>query len=335
LTVFTVYETCVWSEAKGGCMVWEYMTVLKRLCLLLLLFIASLGLFAQVFSDGTVISRDLLSIFFIDDVSVSQIEDLCYDYSWCSLTRKRYLGHIVSDLFFGNNVWLFSYNQDIIEETSPLYTEEWPQPNMYHPFLVNLRNRDIVRQVYPEPHRMWGLLVIDFEIGVDAGQINELCHNYSWCDLSVSPLQTTASTEMQFNEDAVASVLGDYYALILQLWDENIIRRVNQVIIVPVIKDIDETIDKPHLYSFVYPNPSKGENLTIKTNISTPQKEVKIYNVKGQRVAKSGHFQSKNGESSFIIDLQNEVGYKLPSGVYFYQIKADKETLSGKFLLLK
>jgi hypothetical protein len=96
----------------------------------------------------------------------------------------------------------------------------------------------------------------------------------------------------------------------------------------------------------VYPNPARGGDVIFSVGngfirstqdgfIRSAQPEISIYNIKGQLVKKSKDFRIKDNDMVFVWDKKNEQGQGIASGVYFYKIKSDKETRTGKFLLMK
>jgi hypothetical protein len=52
-----------------------------------------------------------------------------------------------------------------------------------------------------------------------------------------------------------------------------------------------------------------------------------VYNTQGKRVISGKHFIDKNGEKEIVINVK-----ALPAGIYIYEIRADKQMVSGKFI---
>ena len=116
----------------------------------------------------------------------------------------------------------------------------------------------------------------------------------------------------------------------------------------PFVSDYDNPI-KPLINSIVYPNPVRGEDVTIKwvahhnndrmysveTNIGVMSDIIIIYNIRGQLVKRSREFETRDGENVFVWDRKNEMGHEVASGVYFYQVKVYNETYTGRMVLLK
>ena len=75
----------------------------------------------------------------------------------------------------------------------------------------------------------------------------------------------------------------------------------------------------------VYPNPATSE-LTIHSQLSILNSQLKITDVIGNEV----YYQTINNSTQTTIDIS-----KWSNGVYFYQIRNEKETLRGKFVVEK
>ena len=87
--------------------------------------------------------------------------------------------------------------------------------------------------------------------------------------------------------------------------------------------------DKNYLYQN-FPNPFNSTttikySLTENTNI-----KLKLYDILGNELKILDEGWRKSGEYSIEISTD-----KLTSGVYFYQLISDKNTITRKFLLLK
>ncbi|MCL2063970.1 MAG: T9SS type A sorting domain-containing protein [Candidatus Cloacimonetes bacterium] len=105
----------------------------------------------------------------------------------------------------------------------------------------------------------------------------------------------------------------------------------------------------PLMQSIVHPNPIRDGNVTIRFNLHPLQSssllheeikggyetEIRIYNLRGQLVKRSNDFQTKNIHKEFVWDRKDENNRFVPSGVYFFQIKNDLETQTGRFVILK
>ncbi|MBW6516713.1 MAG: T9SS type A sorting domain-containing protein [Candidatus Cloacimonetes bacterium] len=84
-----------------------------------------------------------------------------------------------------------------------------------------------------------------------------------------------------------------------------------------------------------YPNPFNPET-TIRFELPFDQKtELSIVNIKGQTVRTLLNELKSAGVHHIVWDGKDNNGKTLSSGVYFYHLNSDKQTLSGKMLLLK
>ncbi len=96
---------------------------------------------------------------------------------------------------------------------------------------------------------------------------------------------------------------------------------------------IDERIpDVPFMLSN-YPNPF-NPSTTIYFNISrkdAKDAEIEIYNIKGQKIRQYSIF---NNQSSIVWDGTDQTNKSVPSGIYFYQLKAGKNFSETKKMLL-
>lgn len=79
-----------------------------------------------------------------------------------------------------------------------------------------------------------------------------------------------------------------------------------------------------------YPNPtSQGLNFSLKGN-SRGENQVLIYNLKGQLVD-----EFTSSDSEFRWNGSRDNNNKFANGIYFFKIINDKESVSGKFIILK
>ena len=62
---------------------------------------------------------------------------------------------------------------------------------------------------------------------------------------------------------------------------------------------------------------------------------ISIYNIKGQLQKTLSNFNIENDELVFNWDMRNLNNSEVSSGIYFYKIKKDNETYSGRFLVIK
>ena len=76
----------------------------------------------------------------------------------------------------------------------------------------------------------------------------------------------------------------------------------------------------------IYPNPNNG-NFTLSYHLSSPNNELKITDVLGRTVYTYNIAQQEGTQTIDVSTLSN--------GVYFYKISNEKETTSGKFVILR
>ncbi len=94
------------------------------------------------------------------------------------------------------------------------------------------------------------------------------------------------------------------------------------------ITGIEDNILVDQLKILVYPNPvQKKINFEFQDRNDLSNIQIEIYNIKGQLIDK---IISKSGHST----VSWEAGY-LPSGIYLYKIKQNKDVIIDKFLILK
>ena len=97
----------------------------------------------------------------------------------------------------------------------------------------------------------------------------------------------------------------------------------------------DNIINKSHFSAVNYPNPFNPIT-TIEFSIQNESiVELSIFNVKGQMVKTLINESLNIGAYSVIWDGKNESGESVCSGIYFYQIKTQTETITKRMLLLK
>ncbi|MFI5163647.1 MAG: T9SS type A sorting domain-containing protein [Bacteroidia bacterium] len=85
-------------------------------------------------------------------------------------------------------------------------------------------------------------------------------------------------------------------------------------------------ISSPEITSYVFPNPfNENTTLVIMNTNRITNYELKVYNLYGKEVS----VDAVRNADGFVISRKN-----LPSGVYFYSIKAGKSTGSGKIILM-
>ena len=84
-----------------------------------------------------------------------------------------------------------------------------------------------------------------------------------------------------------------------------------------------------------YPNPFNPETKIRFSTERNSNVEVTIYSILGEKinVVQSGQLDAGTYDISWFG--QDSRGNKVPSGVYFYEVKSDNRNAKGKMLLLK
>ncbi len=84
-----------------------------------------------------------------------------------------------------------------------------------------------------------------------------------------------------------------------------------------------------------FPNPFNPET-TISFSIPTDgHVELAVYNIRGQKVRTLVNSTMDTGSHSVVWDGMDESRKSVASGVYFYKITAENETLVRKMLMMK
>lgn len=84
-----------------------------------------------------------------------------------------------------------------------------------------------------------------------------------------------------------------------------------------------------------YPNPFNPEtNISFVLNSTSPI-QIDIYNTKGQKVKSLLKQTLNSGNHSILWNGKNDKNKSVASGLYFYKIKANHNSYSGKMLLIK
>jgi len=88
-----------------------------------------------------------------------------------------------------------------------------------------------------------------------------------------------------------------------------------------------------------YPNPiSLNSKSLVNFNINMPEDgnaELNVFNIKGQKVMTVLNKDMAKGEHKIVWDGRNSNKRTLANGVYFYQLKTDKQVVTRKILILK
>ena len=85
-----------------------------------------------------------------------------------------------------------------------------------------------------------------------------------------------------------------------------------------------------------YPNPFNPETtISFQTTESTESTEIKIYNLKGQKVRTLVNEVIPAGQHSVIWDGKDKSGNAVSSGIYFYRLETSNYSSTKKMLLMK
>ncbi len=149
----------------------------------------------------------------------------------------------------------------------------------------------------------------------------------------------------------ISSLYGEQHSMSLTALDDNYLY-VNWLRNIPGIGGSQLLTQKIDLNAFVsnsdtdtpnlslhlkqnYPNPFNPET-KITFTIPVKQKvKLEIFNIKGQKVMTIMNGELAEGTHDFVWKGTDEKGHKTASGLYFYRLVTDRETLTRKMLLLK
>jgi len=84
-----------------------------------------------------------------------------------------------------------------------------------------------------------------------------------------------------------------------------------------------------------YPNPFNPETKIKFSTERDSDVQVTIYSLIGEKVQTIQNGQLNAGNHNLSWYGKDQSGNKVPSGVYFYEVKSDNRTATGKMLLLK
>ena len=118
---------------------------------------------------------------------------------------------------------------------------------------------------------------------------------------------------------------------------DNTTQRVNTFWTYTGTAELDENAPIANKFELMgnYPNPFNPETKIKFSTERDSDVEVTIYSLLGEKVntIQNGHLVSGTYNISWFGQDQN--GNKVPSGVYFYEVRSDNRTAKGKMLLLK
>ncbi|HPR18605.1 MAG TPA: T9SS type A sorting domain-containing protein, partial [Candidatus Cloacimonadota bacterium] len=85
-----------------------------------------------------------------------------------------------------------------------------------------------------------------------------------------------------------------------------------------------------------YPNPfNPSTTIQFETTNLHEFAQIKIYNIKGQKVKQLVSDQLSAGQHSIVWDGTDDNNKPVGSGIYFYKLKAGKINKTRKMLLIK
>ncbi|MBN2829339.1 MAG: T9SS type A sorting domain-containing protein [Candidatus Cloacimonetes bacterium] len=103
--------------------------------------------------------------------------------------------------------------------------------------------------------------------------------------------------------------------------------------VMPSLVNTEEIIEVNGLISSVYPNPVRNNlNIKVKSN-EREQLILECFNIKGQKIFKK-ILDKEKGVTEFSLDISKQDGFK-SSGIYFYRIKNHRESVQGKFIVIR
>jgi hypothetical protein len=146
---------------------------------------------------------------------------------------------------------------------------------------------------------------------------------YSVSNTSIFTFDSTASS--LFGVDTGIAVLHAHFRTLDAYLLVHVYNAENQVL--THVKPSPKQDNKKYINQLnVYPNPNNG-TFTLYYNLSSPNAELKINDVLGRTVYKQ-NIIGKEGKQTIDASI-------LSNGIYFYQIRNDKETFQGKFVVDK
>ncbi|MBD3384552.1 T9SS type A sorting domain-containing protein, partial [candidate division KSB1 bacterium] len=85
---------------------------------------------------------------------------------------------------------------------------------------------------------------------------------------------------------------------------------------------------------FVYPNPYKSGMMSEKMTFAnlTARATIEIFDLHGRRLC---ILYEKDGDGGLAWNLDDDKGEKVSSGIYFYRVKADSQTFTGKLAIIR
>lgn len=94
---------------------------------------------------------------------------------------------------------------------------------------------------------------------------------------------------------------------------------------------------KPDLHASLYPNPFQSQStITLESAQKMDEPlQMKVFNVKGQLVQEKNIQANHQNFININLTNQDNNGHSLQSGIYFYQIKSQQNSVFGKFMIIR
>jgi len=103
----------------------------------------------------------------------------------------------------------------------------------------------------------------------------------------------------------------------------------------PDLVDAPEPVEEPGGELHVRPNPFKDRTEITFSTRATGEIALSIYDVRGSLIRSLASGRRPAGTHSAVWDGRDDAGTLVPSGIYFYRLTADRDTRSGKLVLLR
>ena len=118
---------------------------------------------------------------------------------------------------------------------------------------------------------------------------------------------------------------------------DNTTQRVRTFWMNTALAELDEDAPIANKFELMgnYPNPFNPETKIKFSTERNSNVEVTIYSLLGEKVNTIQSGQLSAGTYNISWFGQDQNGIKVPSGVYFYEVRSDNRTARGKMLLLK
>ena len=97
----------------------------------------------------------------------------------------------------------------------------------------------------------------------------------------------------------------------------------------------DDNITVTRNYPFNYPNPVQNSTKIIYKLIKTTSVEILIFNILGKRIRTLVSEAEEEGLNFEDWNSYDDYGHHASNGVYYYQIRTNYGTDSGKMVLLR